>query len=58
MDRALWRECGHNPKVFLRRISQASLDKAAEDNLFIQEYSRILSSYESYLEKTSSPQTF
>ncbi len=56
MDRKLWRECGHNPKVFLRRISQATLDKAAEDNLFIQEYSRILSSYESYLEKTSSPQ--
>ena len=56
MDRKLWRDCGHNPKVFLRRISQATLDKAAEDNLFIQEYSRILSSYESYLEKTSSPQ--
>jgi starch phosphorylase len=56
MDRQLWRDCGHNPKVFLRRISQATLDKAAEDNLFIQEYSRILSSYESYLEKTSSPQ--
>ena len=56
MDRQLWRDCGHNPKVFLRRISQATLDRAAEDNLFIQEYSRILSSYESYLEKTSSPQ--
>ncbi|MDH3948095.1 MAG: alpha-glucan family phosphorylase [Gammaproteobacteria bacterium] len=56
MDRKLWRECGHNPKVFLRRISQSILNKAAEDNLFIQEYSRILSAYESYLEKTSSPQ--
>ncbi len=56
MDRNLWRECGHNPKVFLRRVSQNTLNKAAEDNLFIQEYSRILSAYESYLEKTSSPQ--
>ena len=56
MDRNLWRECGHNPKVFLRRVSQSTLNKAAEDNLFIQEYSRILSAYESYLEKTSSPQ--
>ena len=56
MDRKLWRDCGHNPKVFLRRVSQSTLNKAAEDNLFIQEYSRILSVYESYLEKTSSPQ--
>ena len=31
MDRKLWRDCGHNPKVFLRRISQATLDKAAEE---------------------------
>ena len=56
MDRKLWRECGHNPKVFLRRVSQSTLNKAAEDNLFIQEYSRSLSAYESYLKKTSSPQ--
>ena len=36
MDRSLWHDCGHNPKVFLRRISQSTLNKAAEDNLFIR----------------------
>ena len=26
LDPALWESCGHNPKVFLRRISQQRLD--------------------------------
>jgi starch phosphorylase len=56
LDRELWRECGHNPRVFLRRIEQNKLDKAAEDNLYIQEYNRILTAYETYLEKTRHPQ--
>ena len=55
LDRQLWRECGHSPKVFLRRIRQARLDAAAENNLFLQEYSRIVSAYHSYLKQSPHP---
>ncbi len=55
LDRNLWRECGHSPKVFLRRIRQARLDAAAENNLFLQEYSRIVSAYHAYLKQTAHP---
>ncbi|HEB67458.1 MAG TPA: glycosyltransferase family 1 protein [Gammaproteobacteria bacterium] len=55
LDRELWRECGHSPKVFLRRIKQARLDAAAENNLFLQEYSRIVSAYHSYLKQSPHP---
>ncbi len=55
LDRDLWRECGHSPKVFLRRIKQSRLDAAAENNLFLQEYSRIVSAYHSYLKQSPHP---
>jgi len=29
LDRELWEKCGHNPKVFLRRVAQQRLDEAA-----------------------------
>ena len=28
LDRELWEACGHNPKAFLRRVSQHRLDEA------------------------------
>ncbi len=55
LDRDLWRECGHSPKVFLRRIRQARLDAAAENNQFLQEYSRIVSAYHTYLKQAPHP---
>ena len=33
LDRELWEACGHNPKVFLRRVSQEKLEQALEDHL-------------------------
>jgi len=51
LDNDLWDSCGHNPKVFLRRISQDKLDHAAEDRIFMQDFNRVLSSYDSYLEE-------
>ncbi len=44
----LWEQTGHSPKVFLRRISQERLDAAVEDHIFMQDYNRVLSSYEAY----------
>jgi starch phosphorylase len=48
LDRELWEACGHNPKVFLRRVSQKRLDEAAEDRIFVEDYNRVLSSYDTY----------
>jgi len=51
LDNDLWESCGHNPKVFLRRIDQEKLNHAAEDRIFMQDFNRVLSSYDSYLEE-------
>jgi len=48
LDRPLWEACGHNPKVFLRRVSQKILEDASEDRVFIEDYNRALSAYDSY----------
>ena len=48
LDRELWTQCGHNPKLFLRRISQERLDDAARDPIFLQRYSSALSAYDTY----------
>ncbi len=48
LDPELWDRIGHNPKVFLRRVSQQQLDAAVADNVYIQDYDRILAAYDSY----------
>ncbi len=48
LDRELWESCGHNPKVFLRRVSQKRLEEAAEDRIFLEDYHRVLSAYDTY----------
>ena len=53
LDHELWEQCDHNPKVFLRRVSQKIIDEAVKDNIFMEEYSRVMSSFNSYLAKNS-----
>ena len=48
LDRVLWEASRHNPKVFLRRVSQHRLEEAAEDRIFMEDYNRVLSSYDTY----------
>ncbi len=48
LDRELWDECGHNPKVFLRRVSQQRLAEAAEDRVFLDVYQQALVNYDIY----------
>ncbi len=55
LDTELWERCNHNPKVFLRRLSQTILDEASEDHLFMEEYHRVMSAYQSYHEKITNP---
>ena len=48
LDEDLWESVNHNPKVFLRRISQAKLEAAAKDRIFMEDYERVLQKYENY----------
>jgi len=51
LDPQLWESCKHNPKVFLRRVSQKVLEEAADDHVFMEEFTRVQSVYRSYHEK-------
>ncbi len=55
LDRDLWYACGHNPRMFLRRVAQSKLDAAAADAVFLQEYESVLSARASYLQKPRDP---
>jgi len=55
LDAELWDRCGHNPKVFLRRVSQERLNEASEDRIFMEEYNRVLSAYDTYNQQRSVP---
>ena len=48
LDPVLWNAVGHSPKALLKRIDQRRLTDAAEDKLFIDNYNRVLSAYDSY----------
>lgn len=52
LDSNLWEECRHNPKVFLRRVSQRRLEEAMRDRAFLEEYQRTLAYYDIYLKET------
>jgi glycogen phosphorylase len=51
LDSSLWESSGHNPKVFLRRVSQARLDAAAVDRGFLEVYNQALSAYDTYMQE-------
>ncbi len=44
----LWEAVGHNPLAFLKRVDQWRLDDAAEDPVFLANFHRILSAYDTY----------
>lgn len=48
LDTDLWEICGHNPKLFLRRVSQHRLDSAADDRSYLEDYHRTMSAYNTY----------
>jgi len=48
LDNDLWQQCGHNPKTFLRRVAQQRLDEASRDRVFMEDYHRVLSVFDSY----------
>jgi len=56
LDRELWEECGHNPKVFLRRVSQERLESILTDRIFMEDYNRVLSVYDTYHREPMRPE--
>ena len=56
IDPVLWVVCGHNPRSFLRRVSQHRLDEVASDRAFLSEYHGVVADYDSY--KTEEHQWF
>lgn len=55
LDPELWEACTHNPKVFLRRVAQRRLEEAVEDRIFMEDYNRILSAYDTYQQARAKP---
>ncbi len=45
----LWDAVGHNPKAFLKRVDEERLVEAAEDHIFLGNYNRVLSAFDTYL---------
>ena len=48
LDPGLWNAVGHSPKALLKRIDERRLIDAAEDKVFLNNYNRVLSAYDSY----------
>jgi starch phosphorylase len=44
----LWDAAGHNPKAFLKRIDEDKLINAADDPVYLANFNRILSAYDTY----------
>lgn len=56
LDRALWQRCGHNPKLFLRRIAQDKLEAAVTNRAYMEEYQRVINGYDAYREARTRPE--
>jgi starch phosphorylase len=48
LDPHLWNVVGHSPKALLKRIDERRLIDAAEDKVFLNNYNRVLSAFDSY----------
>ena len=56
LDKTLWDSCAHNPKVFLRQVSQQRLADAVMDRSYMEDYRRVCSGYDSYREHRGRPE--
>jgi starch phosphorylase len=45
---SLWKATGHSPKAFLRRVDEQLLLDAAEDQVFLGNFNRVLADYDTY----------
>jgi len=54
LDARLWDGVGGNPRLFLRCVDQATLDRAARDDIFLDQYHKVLTGFDGY---ASEPRT-
>ena len=54
LDKHLWEKCGHNPKVFLNRVDQRKLQAAVDDPVYMQDYFKVISTFDTYLNRQMS----
>ncbi|HUO80725.1 MAG TPA: alpha-glucan family phosphorylase [Steroidobacteraceae bacterium] len=48
LDERLWNSVGGNPRLFLRCIDQAALDRAAANDNFLDQYHKVLRGFDAY----------
>jgi len=51
----LWKATGQSPKAFLKRVDEQRLREAAEDQVFIGNFNRVLAAYDTYHDHRSPP---
>lgn len=56
IDPILWSACSHNPRVFLRRVSQRRVDALKTDPAFRLHFKEVLDGFDNYL--VASPNSF
>ncbi|MGM0632066.1 MAG: alpha-glucan family phosphorylase [Pseudomonadota bacterium] len=49
IDPVLWSACSHNPRIFLRRVSQSRLDELTTDPAFRLHFKEVLNGFDNYL---------
>jgi len=52
LDRDLWEETGHNPRLMLGRVDQRRLNELASDEAFLAQMDRVWTDLNEYLERT------
>ena len=59
LDEQLWNAVGGNPRLFLRCVDQATLDRAGVSDTFLDEYHRVLRGLDTYQHepRTRTPET-
>ncbi|MBC7778633.1 MAG: alpha-glucan family phosphorylase [Proteobacteria bacterium] len=53
LHRGLWEATGNSPKAFLKRVDEQRLIEAAADPVFVANFNRALSAYDSYHDEPS-----
>ena len=53
LDIDLWRAVGHSPKALIRQVDEARLAAAAEDPVYLTNFSRVVSAYDTYIGQTA-----
>ncbi|GMU70115.1 MAG: glycogen phosphorylase [Steroidobacteraceae bacterium] len=55
LDAVLWEQTDGNPKLLLRCVGQATLDRAAADPAYVGRYEQVLAAFDAYLAAPATP---